>query len=102
MTGLLKDNAGYDLPALLIGSEGTLGVVTRVRWRLVARNDARALALIPLGALAERRAAAARAAPAAAVAGRLRVPHRRRALARCSSTCDVPAPVGARARPPTC
>jgi len=53
MTGLLKDNAGYNLPALLIGSEGTLGVITRVRWRLVARNDARALALIPLAALAD-------------------------------------------------
>ena len=53
MSGLLKDNAGYDLPALLIGSEGTLGVVTAVRWRLVARNDARTLALVPLGALSE-------------------------------------------------
>ena len=53
MSGLLKDNAGYDLPALLIGSEGTLGVITAVRWRLVARNDARALALIPLAALAD-------------------------------------------------
>ena len=35
MHGLLKDNAGYPLPALLMGSEGTLGVITAVRWRLV-------------------------------------------------------------------
>ncbi len=48
MTGLLKDNAGYDLPALLIGSEGTLGIVTRVRWRLVPRLDARVTALVGL------------------------------------------------------
>jgi FAD/FMN-containing dehydrogenase len=53
MSGLLKDNAGYDLPALLTGSEGTLGVITRVRWRLVPRHDARALALIPLPGLAD-------------------------------------------------
>jgi FAD/FMN-containing dehydrogenase len=53
MSGLLKDNAGYDLPGLLIGSEGTLGVITRVRWRLVPRHDARALALIPLAGLAD-------------------------------------------------
>ncbi|MEA2481007.1 MAG: hypothetical protein QOJ07_2929 [Thermoleophilaceae bacterium] len=52
MSGLLKDNAGYDLPALLIGSEGTLGVVTRVRWRLVPRMAARVAALIPLESLA--------------------------------------------------
>jgi len=52
MSGLLKDNAGYDLPALMIGSEGTLGVVTEVRWRLVPRRDSRALALVPLPGLA--------------------------------------------------
>jgi FAD/FMN-containing dehydrogenase len=33
--GLLKDNTGYDLGALLCGSEGTLGVVTAARLRLV-------------------------------------------------------------------
>jgi FAD/FMN-containing dehydrogenase len=53
MSGLLKDNAGYDVPALLVGSEGTLGVVTQVRWKLVPRRDARALALVPLGSVSE-------------------------------------------------
>jgi FAD/FMN-containing dehydrogenase len=52
MSGLLKDNAGYDLPGLLVGSEGTLGVITRVRWRLVPRRDARALALVPVRSIA--------------------------------------------------
>ena len=46
MSGLLKDNAGYDLPALLIGSEGTLAVITAVRWNLVPRFDARATSII--------------------------------------------------------
>jgi FAD/FMN-containing dehydrogenase len=32
---LVKDNSGYDIKQLLIGSEGTLGIVTRVALRLV-------------------------------------------------------------------
>lgn len=36
LAGLVKDNTGYDLAQLLCGSEGTLGVVTRARLRLVA------------------------------------------------------------------
>jgi FAD/FMN-containing dehydrogenase len=51
MSGLVKDNAGYDLAAVLVGSEGTLGVITRVRWQLVPRLDARALAFVPLPSL---------------------------------------------------
>jgi FAD/FMN-containing dehydrogenase len=44
--GLVKDNTGYDLVSLLCGSEGTLGIVTRVRLRLVPRLRARAVALV--------------------------------------------------------
>ncbi len=35
--GLVKDNTGYDLGGLLCGSEGTLGVITALRLRLVPR-----------------------------------------------------------------
>jgi glycolate oxidase subunit GlcD len=40
-----KDVAGYDLKRLLIGSEGTLGVITAVRLRLVPAPEA-AIALV--------------------------------------------------------
>ena len=34
LSGLLKDNIGYDIAELLCGSEGTLGIITAVRLRL--------------------------------------------------------------------
>jgi FAD/FMN-containing dehydrogenase len=52
-TGVLKDNAGYDLPALLVGSEGTLGVITAVRVQLVPRLPERVVALVGLGDVEE-------------------------------------------------
>jgi FAD/FMN-containing dehydrogenase len=51
--GPVKDSTGYELPALLCGSEGTLGVLTRVRLRLVPPLSAgRAVALVGLPGVA--------------------------------------------------
>jgi glycolate oxidase len=48
---LRKDVAGYDLTRLLVGSEGTLAVVTRATLRLIPLPRARRLALAPFGSL---------------------------------------------------
>jgi FAD/FMN-containing dehydrogenase len=48
MAGLLKDGTGYDLVSLLAGSEGTLGIVTQARLRLVPRLTSRCVALLAL------------------------------------------------------
>jgi FAD/FMN-containing dehydrogenase len=45
---LRKDNAGYDLRHLLVGSEGTLAVITAAAFRLMDRPKARASALCGL------------------------------------------------------
>ncbi|WP_326541168.1 FAD-binding oxidoreductase [Pseudorhodoferax sp.] len=47
---LVKNNAGYALSALLVGSEGTLGVVTRAALRLVPLPAVRRTALLALQA----------------------------------------------------
>lgn len=44
LSGLKKDNRGYSIDQLLIGAEGTLGVVTAVALRLVPAITARAVA----------------------------------------------------------
>ena len=45
LRGLRKDNAGYDLKQLFIGSEGTLGIVTAAVLKLFAVPTARVTAL---------------------------------------------------------
>ena len=46
LTRLRKDNAGYDLRDLLIGSEGTLGVITAASLKLIPQPAARVVALL--------------------------------------------------------
>jgi len=51
--GLLKDNTGYHLPGLLCGSEGTLGVVTAARLRLVPRYEQRVATIVGVSSVAD-------------------------------------------------
>jgi FAD/FMN-containing dehydrogenase len=49
LSALRKDNRGYDLKQLLIGAEGTLGVVTAASLKLVPGIGSRAVAWVGLG-----------------------------------------------------
>ena len=49
LSGLKKDNRGYNLDQLLIGAEGTLGIVTAAALRLVPAVHRRAVAWAGLG-----------------------------------------------------
>lgn len=51
LRGLAKDNSGYDLGQLFIGSEGTLGVVTRACLRLHPKPVTQAVAFCSLSSL---------------------------------------------------
>jgi FAD/FMN-containing dehydrogenase len=46
MSGLIKDNSGYDIKHLFIGSEGTLGIVTRAVLRLRSAPQSSSTALV--------------------------------------------------------
>jgi len=49
LSGLKKDNRGYNLDQLLVGAEGTLGVVTAAALRLVPAISGRAVAWLGVG-----------------------------------------------------
>lgn len=55
LTPLRKDNRGFDLKQLLIGSEGTLGIVTTATLRLVPAFGERMVAWIGLGSIRQAR-----------------------------------------------
>ena len=52
---LKKDNRGFDLKQLLIGSEGTLGIVTAANLRLLPEIGGRAVLWAGLGAITDAR-----------------------------------------------
>ena len=52
LQGLVKDNTGYHWPSILCGSEGTLGIVTAARLRLISLHEHVVTALVAFDDLA--------------------------------------------------
>jgi FAD/FMN-containing dehydrogenase len=52
LSGLVKDNTGYDLAQMLCGSEGTLGILTRARLKLIPAPRHVVVALLAMPSLA--------------------------------------------------
>lgn len=55
LSALKKDNCGFDLKQLLIGSEGTLGIVTAANLRLLPAIGERVVAWTGLGSIGDAR-----------------------------------------------
>ncbi|BCS44826.1 MULTISPECIES: FAD-binding oxidoreductase [Pseudomonas] len=53
LRGLRKDNTGYDLRDLFIGSEGTLGIITAATLKLFPLPKAQAIAFLAFDSLAD-------------------------------------------------
>ena len=61
LKSLRKDNTGYDLKSLLVGSEGTLGVITAATLKLWPKMRSSATAIVAIATPADAIAAAGRA-----------------------------------------
>ena len=53
LSGLRKNNTGYDLKNLFIGAEGTLGIITAASLKMVPMPKARATAFLALNSISD-------------------------------------------------
>ncbi|KGF70737.1 FAD-linked oxidase [Hoeflea sp. BAL378] len=53
LNSFLKNNSGYDLKQHFIGSEGTLGIITRAVLRLAARPTSQSVAFLSVGSFGQ-------------------------------------------------